>query len=313
MNKGMDLVTITDHNQIEGCLEIAHEKEVFISEEITSYFPGDRCKIHVLAYDITEKQHMEIDRVRQNIFELVSFLNSSDIFHVVAHPLFSINGKLTYDNFEKLILLFKNFECNGARDETLNTSLQYILNHLCPRDFEYLENKHGFKAVGPLPWEKNTTGGSDDHSSLNIGRMFTQVPGKCDVRTFLGSISLGKSTARGPASTPKTMAYNLYSIGYQFCRKRFSLEKHIARDSFLQFMDKALNPGQPAGKNLLDSILRFINSRRRFRPGAGGRELHRVLSMETEKLIRFDPEIQRIVKDPVNPHEHTMNLKPQAL
>ena len=29
-----------------------------------------------------------------------------------------------------------------------------------------------------------------------------------------------------------------------------------------------------------------------------------MLSMETEKLIRFDPEIQRIVKDHVNPHEH---------
>ena len=304
MNLGMDMVTITDHNQIEGCLEIAHMDGVFVSEEITSYFPDDKCKVHVLAYNITEKQHMEISRLRQNVFDLVSFLNSRDIFHVVAHPLFSINGKLTYDNFEKLILLFKNFECNGSRDETLNSSLQYILNHLCSRDFEYLENKHGFEAVGPVPWKKNFTGGSDDHSSLNIGRMFTQVPGKCDVGSFLANISLGKSTARGRASTPKTMAHNLYSIGYQFCRKRFCLEKQVHRDSFLQFMDKALNPGQISGKTILDKVLAFINSKRRFRAGAGGRELHRVLSIETEKLIRFDPEIQRIVKDPVNPHEH---------
>jgi glycosyltransferase involved in cell wall biosynthesis len=304
MNKGMDLVTITDHNQIEGCLEIAHLKGVFISEEITSYFPDDRCKIHVLAYDITEKQHLEIEKIRRNLFELVSFLNDSQIFHVVAHPLFSINGKLTYDNFEKLILLFKNFECNGARDEALNTSLQYILDHLCPVDFEYLENKHGFKAVGPAPWKKNITGGSDDHSSLNIGRMFTQVPGECDIKSFLLNISQGKSAPRGPASTPKTMAHNLYSIGYQYCRKRFKLDKHVARDSFLQFMHKALNPGQTAGKSLLDSILGFISSRKKIRPGSGARELHRILSIETEQLIRTDPDIQKIVKDPVNPHEH---------
>jgi len=303
-NQGMDLVTITDHNQIGGCLEIAHMEGVFISEEITSYFPDDKCRIHILAYDITEKQHLEIERIRQNVFDLVSFLTSSNIFHVVAHPLFSINGKLTHDNFEKLLLLFKNFECNGARNETLNTSLQYILDHLGPEDFEYLENKHGFKAVGPVPWEKNITGGSDDHSSLNMGRMYTQVPMKCDIKSFLKNISLGKSTVIGPASTPRTMAHAIYSIGYQFCKKKFRLQKHVARDGLLQFMDKALTNGQPPEKTLLDSLLSFINRRRGFRSGEGTIGLHRIVSMETEKLIRTDSEVQKMVDDPVRPQEH---------
>ena len=37
--KGMDLVTITDHNNISGSAEIAHLPGTFISEEVTTYFP----------------------------------------------------------------------------------------------------------------------------------------------------------------------------------------------------------------------------------------------------------------------------------
>jgi predicted metal-dependent phosphoesterase TrpH len=49
LKKGMDMVTVTDHNTIAGALEIAHLPNTFVSEEITTYFPEDRCKLHVLA------------------------------------------------------------------------------------------------------------------------------------------------------------------------------------------------------------------------------------------------------------------------
>lgn len=70
--RGMDLVTITDHNTINGSLEIAHLPDTFVSEEITTYFPEDNCKIHVLA-----------------------------------HPLFDINHRLTLAHFEKMLLRMK--------------------------------------------------------------------------------------------------------------------------------------------------------------------------------------------------------------
>jgi len=82
--RGMNLVTITDHNTISGALEIAHLPDTFVSEEITSYFPEDRCKIHVLAWNITEKHHGEISRIRQNIFDLVSWLHQEKIVHAIA-------------------------------------------------------------------------------------------------------------------------------------------------------------------------------------------------------------------------------------
>jgi len=63
-DRGMDLVTITDHNTLAGSLEIAHLENTFLREEITTYFPEDRCKFHILAYDITEKQHEDISVLR---------------------------------------------------------------------------------------------------------------------------------------------------------------------------------------------------------------------------------------------------------
>ncbi|WP_045210633.1 glycosyltransferase [Desulfonatronovibrio magnus] len=302
--KGMDLVTITDHNCIDACLEIANLDDTFISEEITTYLPEDKCKLHVLAYDISEAQHREIQKVRPNVHELVNYLLQENIVHGLAHPMFSTNGKLDYDNFEMLLLLFKIFEINGARDASLNTGLEYILNHLCPKDFEYLENKHGFKAKSVRPWEKGFIGGSDDHSSLNIGRMFTEVPGAHIKDTFLEGINNGHAKAMGTASTPKTLAHNLYAIGYQFCKKKFNLEKYIGRDSFLQFMDKSLHPWQIRPRSMINSFITFLNSKRKFRPGHGNRELHQLLSHETEHLIRTDPEIKKMVRSSVNPHEH---------
>ena len=39
--KGIDRLVITDHNTIDGAMEIAHLPGFFISEEVTTYFPED--------------------------------------------------------------------------------------------------------------------------------------------------------------------------------------------------------------------------------------------------------------------------------
>ena len=48
--------------------------------------------------------------VRDNIFELQRYLQTAQITHAVAHPLYSVNGKLEARHLEQLILLFKHFE-----------------------------------------------------------------------------------------------------------------------------------------------------------------------------------------------------------
>src|SRR5205807_6981008 len=46
--RGMDFVTITDHDTIDGALELVDEPDVFISEELTAWFKGEPEAVHVL-------------------------------------------------------------------------------------------------------------------------------------------------------------------------------------------------------------------------------------------------------------------------
>ena len=63
-------MTLTDHDTIDGCLDITHLPNTFISEEVTTYFPDDGCKAHVLVYDIDESIHQDIQELRENIYHL---------------------------------------------------------------------------------------------------------------------------------------------------------------------------------------------------------------------------------------------------
>ncbi len=237
--RGMSQVTITDHNTIAGCLEIAHLPDTFISEEITAYFP-DGCKIHLLAYHINEEKHRQIQKVRNDIYDLAKYLNAESIVHSVAHPLWSINNRLTVEHFEQLLLLFKNFELNGSRDERLNEWLQAICEELTPQKLDELSEKHQITPAFSSPWVKNLTGGSDDHSSLHIAQKYTQVTDALGVRDFLEKIDQGAASVRGRASTPLTLGYNIYSIAYQFYKEKYQLSPSVEKNTLWAFFDKIL-------------------------------------------------------------------------
>ena len=55
--RGMDFVTITDHDTIAGVLEISARPDVFISEELTAHFRGEPQAVHVLCYGISVEDH----------------------------------------------------------------------------------------------------------------------------------------------------------------------------------------------------------------------------------------------------------------
>src|SRR5260370_28433405 len=133
LERGMDFVTITDHDTIDGCLEIRDLPNTFISEQVTTYFPQDPCKIHILVWGITGKQHDDIVILRENIFALQRYLAGANIAHAVAHPLYSINGKLEASHLERLMLLFKHFEgVNGLRGTLLSYLAQRLVSLLTP-------------------------------------------------------------------------------------------------------------------------------------------------------------------------------------
>src|SRR5689334_24663584 len=55
--RGMDFVTITDHDTIAGVLEIADRPDAFVSEELTAHFRGEPQAVHVLCYGISPEDH----------------------------------------------------------------------------------------------------------------------------------------------------------------------------------------------------------------------------------------------------------------
>jgi glycosyltransferase involved in cell wall biosynthesis len=293
--RGMSMVTITDHNTIEGALEIAHLPDVFVSEEVTTYFPDDGCKIHVLVFNISEGQHQDIQEARSSIFDLVGYLRGEGINHAVAHPLYSTNDRMNPDHFEQLLLLFENFELNGARDEGQNTILQSILGRLGPRDIERLANRHGLEPGFSEPWRKHLTGGSDDHSSLNIACKYTEVPNTESLSGFFKGISNDQCHIHGREATPLTMSYMLYSIAYQFYCKKFGFGRHVRKDLFMRFLDGFLGNRHP-DSGIKSSIYFFIGSHKRLKAPEEAAGIKQLLRHETQKLLFTDPVLLNIAR-----------------
>ena len=219
----MDFVTITDHDTIDGNLEIADLPGTFISEEVTTYFPQDPCKIHLLVWGITEGQHSEIVGLRENIFDLQRYLQGQEIAHSVAHPLYSINGKLDVSHFERLILLFKHFEgINGLRDALLSTLARELLSGLTPQRIEEMANRHDLAPTHAEPWRKVFTGGSDDHGGKFVADAFTETPKARTPADFLKRVREGECEPRGEGGTPLALSHGFYNTVSCFIQDRFT-------------------------------------------------------------------------------------------
>lgn len=215
--RGMDYVTIADHNSIRGALEIAHLPGVFLSSEITTYFPEDNCKVHCLVSGITEKSFAEIQQIRTNIYDLQKYLAENNIIHTIAHPLFRVNDRLTADHFEKLLLLFKSFEViNGSRHIRAGSITRTILDSLTPALIEKLADHHGIEPTGPEPWKKNMLAGSDDHGGLYVASAYTETPYASNVFDFLQHLREGSVTPAGRGGSSVRLAHSLYKIAYSY-------------------------------------------------------------------------------------------------
>ena len=288
---GMTHVTISDHNTIDGALEIAHLPDTYISEEITTYFPDNHCKVHVLALNITEVQHQEIQKVRENIFDLARFLWQENILSIVAHPMYAINDRLTGDHFEKMLLLFKNFELNGARNPRENQSIREVTGHLTPDDIERLANTHDLAPLCDKAWEKRLWGGSDDHSSLNIARTYTCIEGVDTPQALSADLKTIETEVVSQSATPLTMGHNLYGIAYQYYRSKFNLERYADKDVLMRFLDRNLQVDDNIQPGLLSRLYLLWQHRKEKRAKIPVSDsLMTLLRHETRQLINEDPE-----------------------
>ncbi len=289
--RGMSHVTISDHNTIHGALEIAHLADTFVSEEITTYFPEDGCKVHVLALNITEAQHTEIQKIRRNIYELASYLHQEKILAVVAHPLYAINDRMTLAHFEQLLLLFQNFELNGARNGRENECLKAVIANLTEATILRLADHHDLAPLYSDPFRKNLWGGSDDHSSLNIARSHTRIWGIEHPNLFSADLTACRLEVVSHPATPLTMGHNLYGIAYQYYCSKFNLNRYSDKDVLMRFLERNLTVDQKTHLGILARIYLMHQYRKEQKKKSPVSDsLMSLLRNETQKMIQDDPD-----------------------
>lgn len=224
---GMDYVTITDHNKIDGALILKemYPDDVIVGVESTAYFPEDRCKIHILIYGLNEIQFEMINHLRTDIYELRDYLQKEGLTHSVAHASYSVNGKLKTEHLEKLILLFDHFEIvNGGRNKSSNQSWQHILENLNEPLLKELYNKHKIQPCSSNPWKKAYTGGSDDHGGLFLAKTYTQARAN-NCAEFLAAIRDKKSVGIGRHNSFHALAFTVYKIAWDFSKQKDTKQK----------------------------------------------------------------------------------------
>lgn len=195
--RGMDFVTITDHDTIEGVLQIADRPDVFISEELTAWFRGEPQAVHVLCYGITPEDHDWLARHRGDLEDCAAYMHEREITCALAHPYYSVAAPLRPAHRRRLAELFPIWEVrNGSRARELN---QPAATYAATR-------------------ETTGIGGSDDHAGVDIGRTCTQTPHAASPDAFLRHIRAGRARARGEQGSAAKWAHAAIALAARSLR-----------------------------------------------------------------------------------------------
>ena len=189
--RGMSLVTITDHASIGAGEILCRHPDFFVSEEVTCTLPGG-SEMHVGVYDINERQHVEVQRRRDDFESLVGYLREQNLFFSANHIFSSLTGRRTAADFECFEVWFDAFEVlNGCMLEVTN------------RGAAEFASKFGKVAVG----------GSDAHSLSTTGSCWTEVLGARNKQEYFAGLRQGRGTVQGNQGSYLKLTRDIFEIG----------------------------------------------------------------------------------------------------
>src|ERR1700722_7874332 len=223
--RGMDFVTITDHDTIEGVLALSHLEDTFISEELTVWFRGEPQAVHVLCYGIMPDDHEWLQAHNNDVEACAEYLREHGITAALAHPFYAVAAPLMARHRRRLAQLFPIWETrNGSRAKELNLPA-----------FVYIET-HGGTAIG----------GSDDHAGIDIGRTFSETPWAADPTEFLAHVRSGNVAAHGEQGsaakwTHAAMALAIRSFG------RYEGSHPASPGAVLKIVERGMREGEMRG------------------------------------------------------------------
>ncbi len=216
--RGMDVVTITDHDSIDGCLEFLdrhpNAPDFIIGEEISCWMPAAEVsaplEVHLGAYGMTERAHREIQPLRKNAFEVMAYLREANIFFSLNHLFHFYRGQLPLDGYLALLDLVPALETrNGAMLPAHNALIEQLIaaRAACGG------GRHAAVA------------GSDAHTLRRVGRTWTEAPGRTR-EEFLANVAAGRGSAAGQQGGTLPLAADIYGVIADYWLSLIGLKRH---------------------------------------------------------------------------------------
>lgn len=212
--RGMDVVTITDHDSIAGCLELldAHPDlaDFFISEEVSCRFPAGDIEVHLGVYGMTERLHRELQPLRGNVFDVTAALCEAGVFFSLNHLLHFYRRQVPLADYLRLLGEVPALEArNGAMLPAHNALIERIAAQLrCgPPSGVSWTGPTAVRGRGPV----GIIAGSDAHTLRRIGRTWTAAAGP-GVPGFLASLAGGRSRIGGEHGGTLSVCGDAYAV-----------------------------------------------------------------------------------------------------
>lgn len=188
--RGMDLVTLTDRDSIDGALRLAGRPGVVVGCEVTAVFPEDGVHVRLNVFGLDQAAHREIQRLRHDIRRLLPCLRAHGLFTSLNHAARPVCGPFSAVHLLALLPWVDALETrNGALTAAENRVAQSLA-----------------VAAG-----KASLGGSDARTSAGIGRTSTEVPGATTTAEFFAGLRQGRGRVGG-ADAPAWPAH-LVALG----------------------------------------------------------------------------------------------------
>jgi predicted metal-dependent phosphoesterase TrpH len=195
----MDLVAITDHDTIDGALELIDtlppSHDVIVGEEVSCWL-GD-IEVHLGVYGMTAALHREIQPLRRHAFDVIACLHAAGVFFALNHLLHFYRGQAPLQDYLRLLDAVPALEVrNGAMLPAHNRLIETIAMQW---------NAGSDRA--PL----GMIGGSDAHTLRRVGRTWTEAPGSTR-EEFLESLRRGLGRPGGDHGGVPTIAGDTYGV-----------------------------------------------------------------------------------------------------
>jgi predicted metal-dependent phosphoesterase TrpH len=187
---GMSLVTVTDHDSIDGAEALCRYPDFFLSEEVTCRMPSG-TELHVGVYDIAERDHTEIQRRRGDFVALLMYLTEKKLFFSVNHVFSGLTGRREEEDYRWFASYFPAME-------TRNGQMTARANESAAR----LATRFGKIAIA----------GSDSHAMAGVGRTFTEVPGVRTKDDFFAGLRAGQGRVKGDHGSYLKLTADVFSI-----------------------------------------------------------------------------------------------------